>query len=74
MVECFGFNDLKGALSKAINASGDTLQDKGKGNVCFAFQNIDGISLREGLSGMPEISTIGTLQLDVAWFTEINIH
>ena len=35
LAECFGFDDVKGALSEAIEASGDTLQDKGKGNVQF---------------------------------------
>jgi hypothetical protein len=74
LVECFGFEDIKGVLSKAIEASGDTLQEKDKGNVRFLFQNVNDISLRKGLSFVPEIATIGALQLDVAGFNKTNTH
>ena len=74
MSKYFGFDDVKGALSEATEASGDTLQDKGAGNMCFTFQNSNGISLRKGLSAIYEITTIVALQLDVAGFTETNIH
>ena len=67
-------NTYLGALSEAIGASGDTLQDKGEGNVRFIFQNTNGISLRKGLSVIPEIATIVALHLDVTGFTETNIH
>ena len=45
LAECFGFDEVKGALSEAIEASGDTLIEKGKNIVRFAFQNINGILL-----------------------------
>ena len=37
LAECFGFDDVKGALSKAIEASGNPLQEKDKGNAQFVF-------------------------------------
>lgn len=58
----------------SIQASGDPISDKEDGIIRFAFQNINGTSLQENLDMMPEVATIGALQLDVAAFTETNIH
>ena len=60
--------------SPTIEASGDILRDKPDNIVRFAFQNINGISLREDLHMMPEVATIGALQIDIAGFSETNIH
>ena len=74
LADCFGYDDLKEALNDAIEASGDSLIDKAPNIIRFAFQNINGISLREGLHVMPEVATIGALQIDIAAFTETNHH
>ncbi|KAL7524317.1 hypothetical protein ACHAXR_000531, partial [Thalassiosira sp. AJA248-18] len=77
ITECFGIEQdlgLPPSRLEAIEASGDHLRDKDPGILRFAFQNINGISLREGLSVMPETATIGALQLDVAALTETNVH
>ena len=74
--DCFGFDvsSLSEEENEAIEASGDPLIDKESGSVRFAFQNIHGISIREGLHVMPEIATMGALQIDVAALTETNVH
>ena len=72
---CFGLDISESDPSKgAIEATGDPLTSKPKGILRYAFQNINGISIREGLQVMPEIATIGALDIDVAAFTETNIH
>ena len=48
--------------------------DKEETTVRFLFQNINGISFREGLDVMPETATIGALQVHVAALTDTNIH
>ena len=72
----FGINvsSLSEEENKAIEASGNPLIDKKSGSVSFAFQNTHGISIREGLHDMPEIATIGALQIDVVALTETNVH
>ena len=74
--DCFGFDvsSLSEEENEAIEASGDPLIDKESGSVRFAFQNIHGISIREGLHVMPEIATMGALQIDVVALTETNVH
>ena len=75
IAECFGFDISESDPSKgAIEATGDPLQKKAQGIIRYAFQNINGISIREGLKVMPEIATIGALDIDVAAFTETNVH
>jgi len=73
---CFGidFSSLSEKENEAIESSGDPLVDKESGSVRFAFQNINGISILKGLHVMPEIATIGALQIDVAALTEVNVH
>ena len=60
--------------NEAIEASGDPLLPKARGHIRYAFQNIHGISLSRSQQVMPEIATIGSLQLDVIAFSETNIH
>ena len=67
---CFGLDISESDPSKgAIEATGDPLTSKPKGILRYAFQNINGISIREGLQVMLEIATIGALDIDVAAFT-----
>ena len=61
--------------SEAIEASaGDQLIDKEEGIVHYAFQNINGISIREDIQLMPETAMLGTLQIDVAALSKTNVH
>ncbi len=59
---------------ESMEATGDELISKPASSICFAFQNINGLSLREGLSVMPEVATIGSLQVDFTGFSETNLH
>ena len=54
--------------------SGDPITDKNDNNIRFAFQNINGLSIKEYSDMLPEVATIGALQLDVTGFTELNTH
>ena len=72
--DCFGCLDGNNTPTNAIEASGDALTDKDPNIIRFAFQNVNGISMREGLDVMPETATIGSLQLDVTALTETNVH
>ena len=75
LADCFGIDLQKSEhLAETIDATGDPLIAKKKGIVRFAFQNINGISLKEGVHYMPEIATIGALQMDVTAFAETTIH
>jgi len=60
--------------TEAVDASGNKLINKQEGLMRFVFQNIHGNSIREGLQLMLETATIGALQIDVAIFTETNVH
>ena len=75
LLEWFGISPTTiTGCNEALEASGDPLVPKPTGHVRYAFQNIHGISLRENLQVMPEIATIGSLQIDVAAFSETNLH
>ena len=47
--------------------------DKEEGIVRYTFQNINGISIREGVQLMMERATIGALQIDVAALSETSV-
>ena len=73
--ECVGTtHSTPSTPAPSIEASGDMLRDKEDGIVRFAFQNVNGISLRDNLHLMPEVATIGALQLDIVAFSETNLH
>ena len=75
IAECFGYDiNADDPSSGAIEATGDKLINKADRVVRFALQNINGLSLREGLQVMPEVATIGALNIDFGAFTETNIH
>ena len=73
--DCFGISlkAFSDPSSGAIEATGDPLIDKPDNCIRLAFQNVNGIGIREGLDLMPETATIGALQLDVAGLTETNV-
>ena len=51
-------------LSRPIEPTGDPLLEKREGIVRFGFQNIMGLSIKEGHTVLPEAASIHTLQLD----------
>ena len=57
--ECFGINPshLVDPSSGSIEATGDPIVDKLDVWVRFAFQDVNGISLQEGLYVIPETAT-----------------
>lgn len=65
--DCFGIrieNDT--ILDSDIIASGDALIDKPDGTMRIAVQNPNGIKIVPGMKIMPEVTTIASLQIDVA--------
>ena len=74
--ECFGVDpsSLSDASNGSIGTTSDPLIDKEGTLVRFVLQNINKISLREGLEVMSETAIIGVLQIDDAALTETNIY
>ena len=72
--DCFGISlaSISDPSSRAIEATGDQLIDKPDNCIRYAFQNVNGIGIREGLDVMTKTSTIGALQIDVAGLTKTN--
>ena len=52
---------------KAINSIGDPLLDKGKIDVWFISHNTHGVSIKEGLTVLPQTTAIKMLHLDAVW-------
>ena len=59
-------------LSRPIEPTGDPLLEKREGIVRFGFQNIMGLSIKEGHTVLPEAASIHALQLDFVGIVEPN--
>ena len=59
-------------LSRPIGPTGDPLLEKREGIVRFGFQNIMGLSIKEGHTILPEAASIHALQLDFVGIVEPN--
>ena len=66
-------NSFSHPSSGAIEATGDPLINKPDNCIRYAFQNVNGIEIREGLDVMTKTATKGTLQIDIAGLSERNV-
>ena len=72
--DCFRLDyiGIEEKCQETLEAFGDPLAKKKAHHIRFLFQNVNGISINEGLHVMTETSTIGALQADIATLVETN--